>query len=70
MELEGQWQEHELGSYPVIVLSWEEAMRAAPRKYLSNFQYALFEFEVSAETLPLAAAISGDSTSPLSPGFR
>ncbi len=27
MELEVQWQEHELGSYPTIVLLWEDAMR-------------------------------------------
>jgi hypothetical protein len=27
MELEVQWQEHELGSYPTIVLLWKDAMR-------------------------------------------
>ena len=30
MELEVQWQEHELGEYPTIVLTWEDAMRGAP----------------------------------------
>ena len=30
MELEVQWQEHELGAYPLIVLTWEDAMRGAP----------------------------------------
>ena len=30
MELEVQWQEHELGEYPTIVLAWEDAMRGAP----------------------------------------
>jgi hypothetical protein len=27
MELEVQWQEHDLGGYPTIVLIWEDAMR-------------------------------------------
>lgn len=45
MELEIQWQEHELGNYPVIVLTWEDAMRGAPGKYLGKCQDALFEFE-------------------------
>ncbi len=26
MELEVQWQEHELGEYPLIVLVWEDAI--------------------------------------------
>jgi hypothetical protein len=30
MELEVQWQEHELGEYPTIVLTWEDAMGGAP----------------------------------------
>jgi hypothetical protein len=30
MELEVQWQEQELGEYPTIVLTWEDAMRGAP----------------------------------------
>jgi len=30
MELEVQWQEHELGSYPTIVLLCEDAMRGTP----------------------------------------
>lgn len=29
MELEIIWQEHELGDYPVIALTWEDAMRGA-----------------------------------------
>src|SRR5690242_8307828 len=28
------WQEHELGSYPTIVLLWEDAMRGTPWNYL------------------------------------
>jgi len=44
-ELELRWQEHELGSYPVVILSWEDGMRGAPAKYLSKSQDALFEFE-------------------------
>ncbi len=27
IELEVQWQEHDLGGYPTIVLTWEDAMR-------------------------------------------
>lgn len=45
MELELQWQEHELGSYPLIVLSWEDAMRGAPGEYLEKCEDALLEFE-------------------------
>jgi len=30
MELETQWQDHDLGSYPLIVLTWEDGMRGAP----------------------------------------
>jgi hypothetical protein len=45
MELELQWQEHELGSYPLVVLTWEDGMRGAPAKYLSKCEDALFEFE-------------------------
>jgi hypothetical protein len=41
MELEVQWQEHELGEYPTIVLSWEDAMRGAPSKYIQKCQDAL-----------------------------
>jgi hypothetical protein len=51
MELEVQWQEHELGSYPLIVLTWEDAMRGAPGKYLNKCEAALFEFE-NGEPIP------------------
>ena len=37
MELEIQWQEHELGEYPTIVLTWEDAMRGAPSEYIARF---------------------------------
>ncbi len=30
MELEVQWQEHELGEDPMIVLRWDDAMRGKP----------------------------------------
>lgn len=43
MELEVQGQEHELGSYPEIVLTLEDAMRGAPGKYVSKCQDALCE---------------------------
>lgn len=45
MELEIQWQEHELGSYPTIVLTWEDAMRGAPWDYLERCEEALTEYE-------------------------
>jgi hypothetical protein len=51
MELEIQWQEHELGAYPMIVLVWEDSMRGAPATYISRCQDALFEF-ASGEKLP------------------
>jgi hypothetical protein len=51
MELELQWQEHELGSYPLIVLTWEDAMRGAPGVYLERCEDALFDFDYN-EPLP------------------
>lgn len=45
MVLEVQWQEHELGSYPLIVLAWEQAERGTPWKYLTKCENALTEFE-------------------------
>ena len=45
MELEVQWQEHELGTYPLIVLTWEDAMRGAPWEYLEKCEAALTEYE-------------------------
>jgi hypothetical protein len=44
MELEVQWQEHELGDYPMIVLAWEGAMRGAPWKYIEKCEEALTEY--------------------------
>lgn len=41
MELEIEWQEHDLGTYPQIVLSWEDGMRGAPSKYIAKCQDAL-----------------------------
>jgi hypothetical protein len=41
MELEVQWQEHELGEYPTIVLAWEDAMRGPPWDYIQKCQDAL-----------------------------
>ena len=45
MDLEVQWQEHELGSYPTIVLSWEDAMRGAPWEYIEKCDVALTAYE-------------------------
>ena len=44
MALEVQWQEHELGSYPLIVLVWEGAERGTPWEYLNMCDNALREF--------------------------
>jgi hypothetical protein len=41
MELEIQWQEHDSGTYPLIVLSWEDGMRGAPAKYIEKCEDAL-----------------------------
>jgi hypothetical protein len=41
MELEVQWQKHELDSYPTIVLLWEDAMRGTPWNYLERCRVAL-----------------------------
>jgi len=45
MELEVQWQEHELGSYPLIVLLWEDGMRGAPWDYIARCQEVLEDYE-------------------------
>ena len=45
MELEIQWQEHELGEYPTIVLTWEDAMRGAPSEYIARCEKALTAYE-------------------------
>ena len=36
MELKVQWQEPDLGEYPTIVLTWEDAMRAASWEYMEG----------------------------------
>lgn len=51
MELHVQWQEHEFGAYPLVVLIWEDGMRGTPMKYLRRCQEALFEFE-NGESMP------------------
>ena len=45
MELEVQWQEHDLGIYPLIVLVWEDAMRGAPWGYIERCEAALSEYD-------------------------
>jgi len=45
MELEVQWQEHDLGTYPLIVLVWEDAMRGAPWGYIERCEAALSEYD-------------------------
>ena len=45
MELEVQWQEHDLGGYPTIVLIWEDGMRGAPWDYIEKCEDALTKYE-------------------------
>ena len=45
MKLEVQWQEHELGEYPTIVLTWEDAMRGASWEYIEKCEEVLTEYE-------------------------
>jgi hypothetical protein len=45
MELEIQWQEHDLGEYPTIVLTWEDGMRGAPWEYIERCEKALAAYE-------------------------
>jgi len=45
MELEVQWQERERGSYPTIVLAWEDAMRGAPWEYIEKCETALTAYQ-------------------------
>jgi hypothetical protein len=45
MELEVQWQQHELKEYPVIVPTSEDAKRGAPWEYIEKCEEALIEYE-------------------------
>jgi hypothetical protein len=45
MELEIVWQEHDLGSYPLICLTWEDEMRGTPWKYIARCEAALSAWE-------------------------
>jgi len=49
MKLELQWQEHELGEYPMTVLTWEDAMRRAPHEYVERCERALTAYEYGEE---------------------
>jgi hypothetical protein len=45
VELEVQWQERERGSYPMIVLAWEDAIRGAPEEYNERCKEVLTDYE-------------------------
>ena len=45
MELQVQRQERELGSYPTIVLTWEDGMRGVPWDYIGRCEEALTDYE-------------------------
>lgn len=72
MELEIQWQEHELGSYPTIVLTWEDAMRGTPWNYISRCEVALTAYENGGElpsgcTMPPVRSEDDDPNEPFDP---
>jgi len=52
MDLEIVRQDHELGSYPVIALVWDDAMRGAPWNYISRCEAALTAYENGGELPP------------------
>jgi hypothetical protein len=52
MDLEVVWQDHELGSYPVIALVWDDDTRGAPSNYLSRCEAALTAYENGGELPP------------------
>src|SRR5258708_4685264 len=52
MNLEVVWQDHELGSYPVIALVWDDDTCGAPSNYLSRCEAALTAYENGGELPP------------------
>jgi len=52
MELEVSWFDHELGSYPLICLIWEDAMRGAPWEYIERASQALADFDEASASKP------------------
>ena len=52
MKLEVIWQEHELGLYPVIGLTWEDPFRGVPSNYVSRCEAALTAYENGGELPP------------------
>ena len=72
MHLELVWQDHELGSYPVIALVWDDDMRGAPSNYLSRCEPALAAYENSGElppgwTMPPVHSEDDDPNEPFDP---
>lgn len=52
IELEIQWQEHDLGEFPTIALVWDDPMRGAPSNCLSTCEAALTASENGGELPP------------------
>lgn len=75
MELTVEWQEHESGSYPLIVLSWEDGEygpRGAPSNYIERCEAALAAYENGGElppgwTMPPVRSEDGDPNEPWDP---
>jgi len=67
-----EWQEHELGYYPIIALIWEDGMLGAPWNYLSRCEAALAAFENGGElppgsTMPAVRSEDEDPDEPFNP---
>jgi hypothetical protein len=72
MQLEVIWQEHELGLYPVIGLTWEDPFRGVPSNYVSRCEAALTAYENGGElppgwTMPPIRSEDEDPNEPFDP---
>jgi hypothetical protein len=52
MELEIVWQEHDLGNYLVIGITWEDPFRGVPWNYVERCDVALTAYENGGELPP------------------
>jgi hypothetical protein len=68
MRLAVEWQEHELGYYPVIALVWEDGMIGVPENYLSRCEAALTAYENGGE-LPTGWSMPGQEDDDLNKPF-
>src|SRR5258708_17941249 len=57
MDLEVVWQDHELGSYPVIALVYEDETTGPPTNYLSTCKTALTAYS-NVDSIPPLSTLS------------